>query len=310
MTGFPYRSQFRRTLAVPIGAAILVSSLLPLGSDASAAEGDLPGYESGWGNTGVGVKSYYPVAGEGGRWTDSPLALPDPTTVYRYQPACLDDGRDNIDISCLAGLPECDDAEDGQVIIWEAASTDIQPLRWRQLQGYSCLYSENPNDVLDRIAEDILAAFRKLDIAAGDVVGQPSPHTLKGAHTNLYAVAGRQSRDFRLHGQDIHLEARPVQYTWNYGDATSKAYLTPGGPINRNQWGNPTVTSHVYRETGDYTVALTVTYRATYSVNGGPAVDVPGEADFVSPAQTISVWRSVVNNYADDCLENPNGAGC
>jgi hypothetical protein len=291
-------------------ALILAVMLVPSVSAARAAVGDLPGYDSGWGETGVGVKSYYPLAGAGGGWTDSPRALPDPTTVYRYQPACMDDGRDNIEIRCLAGLPECEDADDGQVIIWEAASTDVQPLRWRQLDGYSCLYSENPNDVLDRIAEDILEAFRNLEIAAGDVIGQPSPHTLRGAHTNLYAVARKQALDFRLHGQDIHLEARPVQYKWNYGDGTNASFLTPGGPIDRNRWGNPTVTSHVYGETGDFTVGLTVTYRATYSVNGGPAVEVPGDADFTSPAQNISVWRSVVNNYADNCLENPNGAGC
>jgi hypothetical protein len=24
----------------------------------------------------------------------------------------------------------------------------------------------------------------------------------------------------------------------------------------------------------------------------------------------ISVWRSTVRNYADDCLENPQGTGC
>ncbi|NMR28392.1 PKD domain-containing protein [Arthrobacter sp. SF27] len=146
---------------------------------------------------------------------------------------------------------------------------------------------------------------------AGEVLGQPAPHTLRGAETNFYADSGEQSADFELHGQEIHLEAHPVQYEWNYGDgARGGPFLFPGGPLQEGEWGTKTDTSHIFEETGDFAVGLTVTYRATYTVNGGVVIDVPGDAAFSAEPVTISVWRSVVNNFADNCLENPNGAGC
>lgn len=78
----------------------------------------------------------------------------------------------------------------------------------------------------------------------------------------------------------------------------------------RERWGEETRTSHVYTETGDYSVVLTTYFQGTYSVNGGPALPIPGSGEFSTAPQTISVWRTVSNNYADDCIENPAGIGC
>jgi hypothetical protein len=161
------------------------------------------------------------------------------------------------------------------------------------------------------IAGDILEEFRSLSIDAGAVSGQPSPHTLRNAHTNFYATAKEQVADFELHDQSIHLRAWPVQYEWNYDDGSAVAtFLDPGGPIASEILGEQTQTSHQYSETGDYAVRLSVTYRAVYQVNGGVEIPVPGDATFAAAPLTVSVWRSVVNNFADNCLENPNGAGC
>lgn len=286
----------------------LISVIWLLGSASSAYGAPNTGGE--WAGGKAKVTSWYPVP-DGGGWTNSLNALPQRDRIFRYEIACMDDGRNNIDVACLARLPQCDDAEDGRVVVWESASTEVQPLQWRRLDGYSCLYAEEPVDVMDQIARDIHAAFADLPIDAGGISGQPAPHTLRGAETNFYADASDQSANFELHGQEIHLDARPVQYEWDYGDgARGGPFLFPGGPLQEGEWGTKTATSHIFEETGDVAVRLSVTYRATYRVNGGVVVDVPGDATFTASPLTVSVWRSVVNNFADNCIENPNGAGC
>ncbi len=79
--------------------------------------------------------------------------------------------------------------------------------------------------------------------------------------------------------------AKPVQYTWSYGDGTSLGPQTAaGGPLPQDRWGEKTATSHVYTQTGDFPVVLTTHFQGTYSVNGGPPLPIPGQGQFSSPA--------------------------
>lgn len=165
--------------------------------------------------------------------------------------------------------------------------------------------------MLPRIAADIQREFQSLPVKAGTVVAQPSPHTLRGAETNFYAEAAEQQFDVTMFGQQVHIVATPIQYTWNYGDGTVFGpQPSMGGPLPQDRWGEETRTSHAYGATGDFQVVLTTTFQGTYSVNAGPPLPIPGQGQFSAPPQTISVWRSLTRNYADDCNANPQGQGC
>jgi hypothetical protein len=83
-----------------------------------------------------------------------------------------------------------------------------------------------------------------------------------------------------------------------------------GGPLPQGRWGEKTRTSHAYAETGDFQVTLTTSFQGTYSVNNGPPLPIPGQGQFTAAPQTISVWRSITRNYADDCIQNPRAQGC
>jgi len=194
---------------------------------------------------------------------------------------------------------------------WYRSLRDFSPPVWGFFDGPTCIYDEKPVDVLDAIAALIQTEFQKLPIAAGKATAQPSPHTLRGAETNFFAEAAQQQFDIKILAQDVHVVAKPVQYTWNFGDGTSLGpTTTPGGPLPQDRWGEKTATSHIYAQTGDFSVVLTTHFQGTYSVNGGPPLPIPGQGQFNSPPQTVSVWRSITRNYADDCLKNPQGQGC
>lgn len=235
---------------------------------------------------------------------------------YDYIFACQVDEQ-SLHAACPDSQRLCPpraDGTEGTLVIWRSAPRAIANPTWTEwtpMGGPTCLYDSKPEDVLPRIAARILEDFRNLPITAGSVSAQPSPHTLVGAETNVYASAAEQQFDVTILGQRVHLTATPSQYSFNYGDgATLGPSGTYGGPIPEAEWGSKTRTSHVYGNTGNFNVTVTTSFTGTYSVNNGPALPINGTGEFTSAPQTLQVWRSVTRNYADDCNVNPLGEGC
>lgn len=263
---------------------------------------------------GLGADKYSldPVSGE--VITTAPGQASSDPNRYKYELQCHL-GSGDFDSVCLREQMDCIDGplgnEEGIPVIWLSAPRAVSDPVWSYHSGPTCLYDAQPEDLLPRIAADIQRQFESLPINAGTVVAQPSPHTLRGAETNFYANAAEQQFDVTMFGQRVHIVATPVQYTWNYGDGTVFGpQPSMGGPLPQERWGEKTRTSHVYPQTGDFQVILTTSFQGTYSVNDGPPLPIPGQGQFSAPAQTISVWRSITRNYADDCNQNPQGQGC
>ncbi|WP_255482295.1 hypothetical protein [Pseudarthrobacter sp. NBSH8] len=262
-----------------------------------------------WGGAGANVGGWYQHPGSGA-WTETPIGVDDDPYVYMYKHVCRADPT--LDGSNCAG-PDiaCTAGDDGRSVNWYRSLAEFTPRVWSFFAGPTCIYNEKPVDVLEQIAAQIQQQFESLPINAGAVVAQPSPNTLRGAETNFYADASEQQFDVTMFGQRVHVVATPVQYTWNYGDGTVFGpQPSMGGPLPQDRWGEKTRTSHVYADTGDFQVVLTTSFHGTYSVNNGPPLPIPGQGQFSAPPQTISVWRSITRNYADDCNQNPQGQGC
>jgi hypothetical protein len=287
-----------------------VTSGLTLSAPAFAESGA----DSGFGNAGIDVDVWVrdPLTGKVGP-AEPGTVVADPND-YKYQLQCHLGGGD-FDTPCLASLVECKDGpegkEEGIPVIWLSMPRGVPGAVWSYHSGPTCLYDAKPEDLLPRIAADIQRQFQSLPVNAGAVVAQPSPHTMRGAETNFYADAAEQQFDVTMFGQKVHVIATPVQYTWNYGDGVVFGpQPSMGGPLPQDRWGEKTRTSHAYAQTGDFQVVLTTSFNGTYSVNGGPQLPIPGQGQFSAPPQTISVWRSITRNDADDCNQNPQGQGC
>ena len=274
---------------------------------------ELPPITGDWGEDTVDVGGWTVDAGTGRFvWAEPGTVRADPHQ-YKYELQCHLGGGD-FDTDCLAVLVDCKngpDGKDGIPVVWLKAPAGVPNPTWTFHSGPTCLFDPRPEDLLSRIAAVIQTEFQRLPVAAGSVTAQPSPHTLRGAETNFFAEAAQQQFDITILAQKVHVVAKPVQYTWNYGDGTVFGpQPSMGGPLPQERWGEKTRTSHVYTATGDFRVVLTTHFQGTYSVNGGPPLPIPGQGQFSSPPQTVSVWRSITRNYADDCLRNPQGQGC
>ncbi|MFZ3416110.1 hypothetical protein [Arthrobacter sp. 3Tela_A] len=248
---------------------------------------------------------------DSGVWTSVQVGIPDDPNGYRFEPACFDD-QNFGDLTCLNQATACTASEDGRLVWWFSGLRATDPATWPPLgDNPSCIYSEDPAAFEERLREAVLTAFQEAPIAPGTMTLQPSPHTLVGAHTNVYVEAQPQVFEMELLGQSIRIEVEPTEYTFNYGDGTSYGPVsTPGGPLPETRWGEQTSTSHMYSQTGDFSVMVTTFFSGEYSVNGGPLIPMDGRAEVASPSQVLSVWRSESRNVADNCLVNPAGVGC
>ncbi|BCT75312.1 hypothetical protein SCMU_11540 [Sinomonas cyclohexanicum] len=230
--------------------------------------------------------------------------------TYSYAPACSE-GTDTLSAPACAALnARCSAEPGGIMVVWERLDTRTAGATWERLEQ-ACLYPgkppERPGDVVITVTEKQL---RELPIKAPELGSQPGRHTLKGAETNIYAEPADQSFTISIVGRRVDIRVKPSEYQWSYGDGASLITSGPGGPIPEARWGEKTVTSHAYAQTGDVSVGLTTVFTGEFSVDGGPFQPIAGTAQVPSAAKALSIWRSEVKLYADDCIANPAGPGC
>ncbi|MFC0249633.1 PKD domain-containing protein [Citricoccus parietis] len=154
-----------------------------------------------------------------------------------------------------------------------------------------------------------LSDFRALDIAPSEIESDSGGFGLIRGNTNFFATEEDQTLNTTMLGQQVAIQAVPVQWTWDYGDGSEQlSNPYPGGP--QVEFNQETTTSHVYEDTGQYAVGLTTSYRGQFSVNDGPWIAIPGTAEVPSEPVTADIWRSKSKNVAEDCHENPQGWAC
>ena len=127
-------------------------------------------------------------------------------------------------------------------------------------------------------------------------VQPPTGRTLVNVATNLYASSTPRTFDITLLGTPVRVNARPVSWTWTYGDGSTRTFSTPGAAYP------DLTTAHTWSGPGEYAVGLTTTWTATYSVAGGPDLPVDGTAEVVSPAVTVTAVATRAELVADPRL--------
>ena len=202
----------RRRWGIGIMLAAVMSFSAAVSPSANAEASDVF-----WNETGVGVWRYDSTFGV---WVDAPGTALESPFQYRFEYLCLIDNN-NFDLPCLAATAECNAGENGRPVRWWWKLVVAGPNDWSRISPDRCVYLEKPVDVLGQIAAQIQTKFQQLPINAGRSVMQPSPHTLRGAETNFYAEAIEQTFGVDMLGQSVAIVAKPVQYSWSYGDGTS-----------------------------------------------------------------------------------------
>lgn len=141
---------------------------------------------------------------------------------------------------------------------------------------------------------------------------EPDGWAVAGLHTNFYAITGSHVVSGTLLGRPADVRFTPVAYRWNYGDGSSAVKSTKGATwaALRIPEFEPTPTSHVYDEIGDYTITLSIVYAAEYRFDGSPWRPVIGTLTLPTNDLHIRVGTAKTVLVEHDCLANPSGPGC
>ncbi|MEO8528326.1 MAG: hypothetical protein ABI435_04550 [Pseudolysinimonas sp.] len=154
-----------------------------------------------------------------------------------------------------------------------------------------------------------IAAFRP---TPGRQLMEPDGWTIAGRETNFYAIVGTQIVNGQLLGQSADVRFTPISYHWAYGDGQAATKSTKGGTwaSQRVAEFDPTPTSHVYQALGDYTITLSITFRAEYRYAGGEWIPVIGTLTLRANDLQIRVGSAKTVLVDHDCIQNAGGPGC
>jgi hypothetical protein len=143
---------------------------------------------------------------------------------------------------------------------------------------------------------EVFSYFQRLPLPQLTTQHQPPGDGLTGLPVIFYTDSPTtQTFTVDIRGFTVTIEATAQRFTWHTGDATGTVTSTdPGQP-----YPDQTV-EHPYRS-GTYTAHLTVTWGATFTVDGSAPADVPGTTTTDGPPVTFDVLqaRPVLTNPYD-----------
>jgi hypothetical protein len=134
---------------------------------------------------------------------------------------------------------------------------------------------------------EVFSYFERLPLPQLTTQHQPPGDGLTGLPVIFYTDSPTtQNFTVDIRGFSVVIEATAERFTWHTGDATGEIVSTdPGRP-----YPDQTI-EHSYRS-GTYTAHLTVTWGATFTVNGSAPADVPGTTTTDGPPVTFDVLRA------------------
>ena len=209
------------------------------------------------------------------------LNEPDPTHQWRLVNTCLT--QDPVIGGCTiqAPCPAPPDRIVGRFLVQNRLIANGPNAPWVD-DGVDCVDITDIEPVVTPAM--VQAEFEKLPLPLGEISLQPSDGVVLvnvGAifYTTQEATA---SYDVDIIGQAVHIDAFITDYAWHVGDGSPDVHGR-GAPYPDKS------TLHVYTAPGGVQVTLTLTWDATYTVDGGPVTPVLDTTTTDSPPVALTV---------------------
>lgn len=147
---------------------------------------------------------------------------------------------------------------------------------------------------------------------APTVAMEPNGWAVVHLDANFVGNAAMDVQSGALLGAQAQVRFTPGRFTWDYGDGSTGTSADGGAT-----WAqlhvpefSPTSTSHVFQNTGTFSVSATVTYTAEYRFAGQPWQSISGSLQTPAQAFTVVVGDAKTVLVDRDCAANPAGPGC
>lgn len=141
---------------------------------------------------------------------------------------------------------------------------------------------------------------------------EPGGWAVEDLPANFVAGASVQVVSGTLLGQPADVRFTPVGYRWRHSDGVVVESGVPGmtwAALGQREF-TATGTSHVYAESGEYTVAVEVVLRAEYRFAGSAWRSIAGTLAVAGDQQRVLVGDFDTVLTDGDCNANPAGPGC
>lgn len=141
---------------------------------------------------------------------------------------------------------------------------------------------------------------------------EPGGWAVEDLPANFVAAASVQVVSGTLLGQPADVRFTPVGYRWRHSDGGVLESGAPGATwatLGQREF-TTTGTSHVYADSGEYTVALEVVLRAEYRFAGSGWRSIAGTLAVAGDPQRVLVGDFDTVLTDGDCNANPSGPGC
>ena len=203
----------------------------------------------------------------------------------------------------ITPLPECEAAGVATLApVWQRTRADAASpwSEWTVTAPASCAAAATVTP------EMVLAEFRRMTLNPSALTVQPDRGwVLVNKPTVVYTDAADQTLTTTILGTPVTITAHPHSYRWDFGDGAVINTTIPGRP-----WPQADV-SHPYVHTGTYTITLTTTWSATFTLAADPTPrDVPGTATTVSASRPFTAEELRSHLVATTCDEDPHAPGC
>ncbi|MEO6712567.1 MAG: hypothetical protein ABIM89_03955 [Mycobacteriales bacterium] len=155
-------------------------------------------------------------------------------------------------------------------------------------------WGENTTVTVVNIPAEAEEAFKSMEpLAAESGFGQQAKPLVNLA--TYFVAKGEQEMTVRVTRGGIVLDitAKP-RYHWDFGDGQTLDTEMQGrryraGDNTHTPPGAADAVMHWYRDAKTYQARLTTTWHATYTVNNGPAVDIPDEIEIEAAPLNVAV---------------------
>lgn len=142
-------------------------------------------------------------------------------------------------------------------------------------------------------------------------IPEPDGVGIAGLPVNVVASARTHTRTGELFDLPVTVRFRPVSFSFDYGDGTTRESRTGGATwqqLGLSQF-TATATSHAFRERGEYIITTVVHFAADVDFGTG-WIPVEGLLAVPAGATTVEILEARTALVERTCHEDPNGIGC
>jgi hypothetical protein len=174
--------------------------------------------------------------------------------------------------------------------VWQLWGERLPPDEGWEFLGSRCFGVDEPPPGVEPTVTPgmVLEAIRRIGLPAVEAKTQPADKTLVNFETIFYAEPQTFTRSLTLLGQQVDVEATPVEYRWHHGDGTTTTTTTPGAPYPAKEITYSYSDAHVTVDT-----RVDVTYAARFRVNGGSWQDIAETVTIAGPVSPLRVSEAV-----------------